>query len=122
MITVLIVEDDELVREVAVEALEDAGYQVVHASTQQEALALVSEQRPPLDLFLSDVVLRGGDGFRLLGELRGTYPQLPALFVSGYPDDVLARRSGALPPASVLLRKPYSSAQLLARIREILGR
>jgi DNA-binding response OmpR family regulator len=121
-LSLLVVEDDPLVREVAVEVLEDAGYRTLGADGRTHALALVRERHPRLDLLVSDVQLPGGNGFRLLEELRHTYPRLPALFVSGYPDTVLAQRAGMLPTSSVLLHKPYSNRELLAHVGEILAR
>jgi PAS domain S-box-containing protein len=113
--TILVVEDDPLVRSVSVRALRGAGYQVLVAASGAEATALAAHAGR-IDLVLSDVVMPGMSGPEVVSELRRTRPGLRALFVSGYPQDAVAQR-GVLEVGTELLAKPFTSAALLERVR-----
>ncbi|HKI90988.1 MAG TPA: ATP-binding protein, partial [Gaiellaceae bacterium] len=111
--TVLLVEDEAIVRNLTAEMLERQGYRVVAAATPREALD-VSE---PWDLLLSDVVMPGMSGPELADRLVERHPDARILFTSGYSGDAVADR-GALPGA--LLEKPFTMEQLSAKVREAL--
>jgi len=117
--TILVVEDDELVRRYVVEQLRGLGYQILEAGTGAAALALAATGRH-FDLLFTDVMLPGGMlGPELLDEMRRRLPGLRGLFTSGYSEDhVLSRerRTGAVR----LLQKPYSRQRLAAEIRAAL--
>jgi PAS domain S-box-containing protein len=117
--TILIVEDDESVREVAVLALKDAGYQVIEASNGDEALLLADKLQGRIDLLMTDVVMPGINGRELSERLAGLYPDMKALFTSGYTEDVILRH-GVSDARINFIRKPYSLLNLTGKIREVL--
>lgn len=124
--TVLVVEDEALVRGVLVRALKRAGYRVLVAGGGAEAVRLFEQAEAdptegPVDLLLTDVVMPEMDGGRLLETLRQRRPDLRALFVSGHSDDVLAAR-GVLTAGVPLIAKPFSLPDLQARVRRALDR
>ncbi|MFT3915597.1 MAG: response regulator [Anaeromyxobacteraceae bacterium] len=115
--TVLVVEDDALVRSLTVRVLRGAGYQVLVASQGQEAIELARGGR--LDLVVTDVVLPGVGGRDVAQALRSARPGLPVLYVSGYTADAIATR-GVLAPGVEFLAKPFTARALLERVRAIL--
>jgi PAS domain S-box-containing protein len=117
--TVLVVEDDDLVRLLAGRLLASQGYTPIEARNGHEALALVRARRGQVQLVLTDVVmpeLGGAEFARRLAELR---PDLPVLFMSGFTDDEVIRR-GLLEPGAPYLQKPFDAAALGRRVREVL--
>jgi PAS domain S-box-containing protein len=117
--TILVVEDDEMVRNFVVEQLRNHGYSILEAKDGAEALALIGAGKR-IDLLFTDVMLPGGtSGPQLLEQIRHDQPALRALFTSGYSQDhVLVRERGA--DAVRLLQKPYSRQQLAVEIRAAL--
>jgi CheY-like chemotaxis protein len=116
--TVLLVEDDPLVREIATEVLESAGHRVLAARGPEQALELAERHGGGISLLLADVVMRPISGPQLAERLRQRIPDLRVLLMSGYPDPELASRG--TPGAQELLRKPFSGAELLERLRKAL--
>jgi PAS domain S-box-containing protein len=118
--TVLLAEDEELVRELAVEILTSAGYRVVVARDGREAEALVRASETHLDVALLDVVMPFRSGRDVYDAIQQDRPGLPVLFASGYSFGELS----GLPAASreSALAKPYSRAKLLTGIRAALDR
>ena len=84
---VLLVEDEDIVRNFAVRALSRQGYEVLEAGTGVEALEVMEREKGRVDIVVSDVVMPEMDGPTLLEELRKTNPKLKIIFVSSYPDD-----------------------------------
>jgi PAS domain S-box-containing protein len=117
--TVLVVEDDPLVRNVTVRVLRGAGYDVLVAGAGAEAIELAARRTGPIDLVVTDVVMPGLSGPQVVAALQTSRPGLPALYVSGYPADALARRSVVDDAAVELLPKPFTAAALLERVRAI---
>jgi PAS domain S-box-containing protein len=118
--TILLVEDDELVRKQVLQLLLREGYQVLSAANAGEAM-LISEQQPQLDLLLTDVVMPIINGRQLAERLRVQYPTLPVMYMSGYhDDDVLRGMLGS--PDVVYLQKPVRRELLLIQLRELLDR
>ena len=117
--TILVVEDDPRVRAVTVRALRGAGHRVLVATDGAEALAVAEQSDGPIDLVVSDVVMPGMSGRAVVEALRRRRPGMRALFVSGYPQDVIARR-GVLDGGIEFLAKPFTPATLGARVRAIL--
>lgn len=114
---ILVAEDDIQVRAVICGALADAGYQVVEARDGGEALTILGEMRPAL--LVTDVVMPGVGGARLLTEARELHAGLPVVVCSGYaPDDALRESiaAGDVP----FLAKPFRRAQLVSTVREVL--
>jgi signal transduction histidine kinase len=116
--TVLLVEDEDAVRNACRRILERAGFQVVEASDGSQALAELADG--PVDLLLTDVIMPGGMTGRALAErLQATRPGLPVLFMSGYTADVIATR-GILEPGITVVEKPFTTSELLGKVRALL--
>jgi CheY-like chemotaxis protein len=114
--TVLLVEDEEPVRELVRRVLEDAGYRVLAASRPSEAQRLAAGSE--VDLLLTDVVMPEMSGYELATRVRLARPTARTLFMSGYAHSVLGE-SNELPEGE-LLRKPFSPEQLTAAVRAVL--
>ena len=118
---ILVVEDDESLRKIALQMLQNQGYHVAGAHTGQEALRILGES-PPFDLLFTDLVLPGGmDGLAIAEEARRLRPEIKILYTTGY-SDAPATRNGALVPGVTLAEKPYARAKLLQMIRNLLDR
>jgi CheY-like chemotaxis protein len=118
--TVLVVEDEPMVRAISVESLEMLGYRVLQASNGEEALEVARAHAGTIDLVVSDVVMPVMGGPALVQRLRIERPNIKVLFVSGYTDDAIVRQ-GVLEPGVEFLQKPFALAALARRLREILG-
>jgi PAS domain S-box-containing protein len=119
--TVLVVEDDEDVRELVTRMLGRYGYRVVVAPTPADALRIARAARPAIDLLVSDVVMPKMSGIELLARIREFRPGLPTLLISGYSEETVPG-SGRLPERTRLLRKPFSTAALSRAVGEMLRR
>jgi len=118
--TILVVEDDEMVRASVIRRLKDLGYRTLAASNGGEALALV-DQGAQFDVLFTDVVMPGGiDGAELGREVARRRPAVKMLYTSGYSEDGIVHH-GRLDPGIVLLAKPYRKLDLARKIREVLG-
>jgi len=115
--TVLVVEDDPGVREVAARALLASGYRVLTAVTGEEALALAATE--PIHLLLTDVVMPGMNGRELAARLLALHTDTRVLYTSGYAEDIIAHH-GVLDAGVELLSKPYSIDVLIRRVRRVL--
>jgi two-component system, cell cycle sensor histidine kinase and response regulator CckA len=117
---ILVVEDQDEVRGFATDVLRSSGYQVVEASSGDEALRFFENTDDPIHLLLTDVVLRVMNGRELAEKFVLVFPAASVLFTSGYPDDVTARKG--VPRGSVaFLPKPYSPEALTSRVAELLN-
>jgi CheY-like chemotaxis protein len=119
--TVLLVEDEEGVRQVAELALRTHGYTVLVAANAAEALHAVDEHRDAIAILVTDVVMPGVSGSQLADSLRGRYPKLKVLFMSGYTADAVLRH-GILDGAENFLHKPFTPVSLANKVREILDK
>jgi CheY-like chemotaxis protein len=118
--TILVVEDDPLVRENVVAQLKKLGYHTITASNGPEALALLN-QGLAFDLLFTDMIMPGGMNGRELAEAATRQrPGLPVLYMSGYPQAAMSD-DGRLDPGITLLSKPYRPSDLARSIREVLG-
>lgn len=115
--TVLLVEDEPIVRRLAERALIQAGWRVVAAESGEAALAAVRRLTP--DAVIADLTLPGMDGRALVAALRGMWPKLPAVHVSGYTDS--AARADPTDGNTVFLAKPYTLAALVAALGSAVG-
>jgi two-component system NtrC family sensor kinase len=117
--TVLVVEDDEQVNRLAVEALTERGYRVLSASDGASALRMAGDA-PHIDLLLTDVVLPGGmDGRQLAEEIRRRRPAVKVLYMTGYTRNAIIHH-GRLDPDIDLLTKPFTADALARKIRHVL--
>jgi two-component system, cell cycle sensor histidine kinase and response regulator CckA len=119
--TILVAEDEAMVRELTREILEEAGYTVIEAADGGEALRLAAAHVGPIHLLLSDVVMPGMMGAETAARLRTLRPEVKILYMSGHTDDP-AIESGKVQGDAPLLAKPFSPAALTSRVREALGR
>jgi len=117
--TVLVAEDDPSLLKLAVHILERLGYTVLFACNGEEALAKALEYQERLDLLLTDVGLPGKKGFEVAEEIKGKYPSLKVLFMSGYSDDRLAQ-AGAPNEQRHFLPKPFTPSSMARKVREAL--
>ncbi|HEY3667298.1 MAG TPA: response regulator, partial [Polyangiaceae bacterium] len=118
--TILVVEDNVAVRQVASRILRERGYTVLEARHPAEARALCAELGAKIDLLLTDVIMPECTGPQLARELIERYPTLRVLYMSGYPGGA-ADRAGALEAGAAYIQKPFSPDALAEKIREVLG-
>jgi two-component system cell cycle sensor histidine kinase/response regulator CckA len=119
--TVLLVEDDEAVRGLAVRLLERLGYRLLVASHGAEALALAEGHDGPIDLLLTDVVMPGMSGRELANRLSPLHAGMAILYTSGYTEEVIAHH-GVLEPGLRFLAKPYTPQSLGLAVQAALKR
>ena len=117
--TILVVEDEEAVRKLAVRMLESAGYRVIEAGTGEQALAVSEQHRERIDLVLTDLVMPGMTGRELSAWLEKVRPGTRVLFTSGYTDGAILRQD-VLDQSAHFVAKPYAKADLLRKVREAL--
>jgi CheY-like chemotaxis protein len=119
--TVLIVEDNDGVREYATAVLAELGYWVLGATDAVAALEIL-DTSPQIDLLFTDVVLPGGINGRLLADrVREKRPYLPVLFTTGYTQNAIVHQ-GRLDANVHLLSKPYTQQDIARKVRELVGR
>jgi len=118
--TILLVEDEEPLRKLCTEFLEQLGYRMLGASNAKEAIALVEGYSGKIDLLITDVVMPGLPGPELAEALLALRPDLKVIFISGYAEGSLAP-NGILKPGTVLVNKPFTIRALTAKLREVLG-
>lgn len=116
---VLLVEDEDAVRNFAVRALKRQGYEVLEAATGLEALEIMDEEAGRIDIVVSDVVMPEMDGPTLLKALRKRNPKLKIIFVSGYSADAF-QKSLDENEEFAFLPKPFTLPQLAAKVKETL--
>jgi two-component system cell cycle sensor histidine kinase/response regulator CckA len=117
--TILLAEDDEVLRPLARGLLEKLGYQVLDAADAAAALEAARRYREPIHLLLTDVVMPGVSGRELARELEKSRPDTRVLYVSGYTDDAIVHH-GMLEPGLNFLQKPFTPASLARKVREVL--
>ena len=116
---VLLVEDEDNIREPAVEILESRGYQVLSAPDAVEALAVADGHPGPIHILVTDVVMPGLSGSQLAHRLLHRRPELRVLYISGYPEDSISHH-GVLDTGQHFLQKPFPPGQFLEKVREVL--
>ena len=118
--TVLVVEDEDALREVTRRILARNGYQVLTAASGHEALDTAVAHTGRIDMLLTDVVMPQMQGKEVAERIREHRPRIRVLFMSGYTQGILGAQ-GILEPGINLIEKPFTEAALLAKISEILG-
>ena len=116
--TILLVEDEEAVRRFTKRVLERDGYRVLEAATPEEALSC-AERGERLSMLLTDVVMPRMSGGQLADRVKKIHPNLPVLFMSGYPSK-LVMPDGSVDPSTPLISKPFTAAQLTEIVQRIL--
>ncbi len=117
--TILLVEDEDGVRELARDILRASGYTVLEARNGAEGLLLGERHQGPLHLLLTDVVMPRMSGRELAERMTALRPELGVLYMSGYTDDAVIRH-GVLGADTAFLQKPFTPAALIQRVRETL--
>ncbi len=118
---VLVVEDEEIVRSLARRLLEKQGYEVVEATNGNEAWELCDAQDLTFDLVLTDVVMPGMSGPRLIEKLRESRPTMKVIYMSGYVDEEL-EQDALGQPNTRFIQKPFSVGRLLDLIQNLIGK
>jgi len=117
--TILIVEDEAIVRNIAIKILQRLGYNVLFASDGPNALILARDKGSRIDLLLTDVIMPNMNGRELAENLQQKFPHLKVLFTSGYTEEVIAHH-GILDEGLEFIGKPYSPQTLAVKIRQTL--
>ncbi|TAJ72281.1 MAG: response regulator [Phenylobacterium sp.] len=115
---VLVVEDDDRVRHLSVDALRELGYTVVQAADADQALTALALQ-PRVDLLFTDVVMPGLDGRRLADKARETWPDLKVLYTTGYTRNAIVH-NGMLDAGVAFVAKPFTIEQIALKVRQVL--
>ncbi len=119
--TVLLVEDEAILRVLAVKVLKRLGYQVLEADSGGNALVIAERHPEPIHLLLTDVVMPGMNGRELAVRMAGIHPEMKVLYTSGYAENVIAHR-GVIEKGLNFIGKPYAPHQLAKKLREVLGK
>jgi CheY-like chemotaxis protein len=119
--TILLAEDDEIVRALAREVLEENGYRVLEAANGGSALLICERYEGPIDLLITDVVMPELSGRELADRLARLRPDMKVLFMSGYTDDTIVHHK-ILDPNIFFLQKPFTPFVLTRKVREVLDR
>jgi len=117
--TILVVEDDDALRNLGREILERQGYRVLDAGNGIEALRISETHRGQIHLMITDVVMPKMGGKKVADRLQQLYPQMKVIYMSGYTDNSIAHH-GILAPGLNFLQKPFSPEVLARKVREVL--
>ena len=120
--TILVVDDEPMVRNVAAYSLRDLGYKVYEASNGDEALRLLDSPDPTsVDLVLSDIIMPLMGGVGLMKGMQQILPNVPVILTSGYADDD-SLSQGVFEPTTEFLRKPFTPSLLANKVRSVLDK
>ena len=118
--TILVVEDEESVRNIILTILENCGYSVFEAKNGYEALQLsIFLKERPIDILITDVVMPGVSGLEIAEQLSAQRPDMKVLYISGYTDDAVINH-GLLKDEINFLQKPFTPKSLARKVRELL--
>jgi CheY-like chemotaxis protein len=113
--TILVVEDEELVRETITAELQDAGFVVLEAETAEQGLEMLEDK--PVGVLFTDIRLPGrADGWELAEKARSLYPNLPVIYATGF-----SAEQPRFVPKSIFLRKPYLPSAVIGAIEQLIG-
>ncbi|MFO7986774.1 MAG: response regulator [Desulfatiglandaceae bacterium] len=118
--TILVVEDDEEVRNIAAKGLIQYGYTVLTAAHAEEAVEVFERQKGKIHLLLTDVVMPGMNGKDLAKRLQKQDPNLRVLYMSGYTDEAVVH-NGELEEGTPFIQKPFSPDSMARKVREAIG-
>jgi signal transduction histidine kinase len=116
---ILLVEDEEMVREMMLEGLQTDGFSVLSAGNAQEAISVLERHSRPIDLLLTDLMMPGMNGMELARRLMSSHSGMKVLLISGYPEEEMGKfiRNE---PGTAFLQKPITPAVLSRKVREVL--
>jgi len=117
--TILVAEDEPMVRHLISKVLKNHGYQVLAGDSMASAVSALKRYQSPVDLLLTDVILPDGNGKKLFEQLSGLCPKLPVLYMSGYTKNVIVHH-GILNPDMNFIEKPFTSKDLISKINKTL--
>jgi PAS domain S-box-containing protein len=117
--TILLVEDEETVRNLSRQILEACGYKVIEADNGRDALSICLQQDCKIDLLITDVVMPKMSGRQLVERLAILRPEITVLYMSGYTDDAVVRQ-GAIETDANFIQKPFTFNTLTDKVRELL--
>ena len=117
--TILVVEDEEVVRQLICTVLGEAGYAVLQAESPEDALRLARDRKEPIHLLVTDIVMPRMNGPALARALSKDQPSIKILYVSGYSDNDISAH-GVIDPGLVFLQKPFTQQSLSRKVRELL--
>ena len=117
--TILLVEDESVVRELARRILAEQGYTVINAINGKEAMDLCLHYKNPIHLLLTDIVMPQMSGHALAQQLQAIYPNLKVLYMSGYAEETFHGVDAPLDPQT-FIQKPFTPASLAQKVREML--
>ena len=117
--TILIVEDDEDVKEVFTSILTSLGYNVIEAVNGKDALEVFEKNRDEIDVVISDVIMPKMDGAELYKKIKNINPNIKIIFLSGYPEKILTEK-GVGKENSYFIQKPVTSQELAKKLREVI--
>ncbi|HZQ21320.1 MAG TPA: PAS domain S-box protein [Terriglobales bacterium] len=117
--TILLVEDEESVRQLVRETLQSKGYNVMEAENGERALRIAEAHKAPIDAVITDVVMPGMSGRDLAQRLLTTRPDIKILYLSGYTEDAIIHQD-VLEPGTAFLQKPFTLQTLTKKVREVL--
>jgi DNA-binding response OmpR family regulator len=118
--TVLLVEDEESVRQLVRETLAAKGYRVVEAQNGEAGMVAAAQHDGKIDLVITDVVMPGMGGRELVKQLALTRPETKVLYLSGYTEDAIGSE-GSIESGAAFLQKPFTLQILSRKVREVLG-
>ncbi len=117
--TVLVAEDEEIIRDLACKILKQQGYHVIEAKSGIDALLLCRQLKNPINLLITDVIMPKMNGADLVNHLRKIWSDFKVLFMSGYTPDVIVK-NGILKPGTPYMQKPFQLSTLAKKVREVL--
>ena len=115
---ILVVDDEDGIRELVLKILRRHGYRVLEAANGEDALAICREHSRAIDLLITDMVMPKMNGRELARRLVEERPGMPVLFMSGYLDNRFDSMAGEAPPA--FMQKPFAPFELTGRVRDML--
>jgi len=118
--TVLLVEDEEMVRQLAVRILEQEGYNILEANDAMQAMDLHGKHQGPIQLMITDIVMPRSNGYELAEKISKERPETKILFISGYVNEAIAK--AGFPQSRVsFLKKPFTPDELSHMVRTLLN-
>lgn len=119
--TILVVEDESAVRNLAVTALHQFGYKVLEAGSGTDALQVCRNLKKPVDLILTDVIMPNMSGPELVQQIRSTWKNVKALYMSGYTQNTITNH-GTLKAGVDYISKPFRPQELVTMVRKVLDK